>query len=140
TAQPATLTLTPGTAQSVTITAAASAAAGSAMLTFGGTSGSLSHSAAVTATVSAPPPDFTLAVSPASLTIVDGAAGAPVSVTVAAVNSFSGTVAVAITGLPAGVTANPAALTLTPGTPQNVTISAATSAAAGSATLTFTGT
>jgi hypothetical protein len=140
TAQPATLTLTPGTAQSVTVTAAASAAAGSAMLTFGGTSGVLSHSAAVTATVSAPPPDFTLAVSPASLTIVDGAAGAPVSVTVAAVNSFSGTVAVAITGLPAGVTANPATLTLTPGTPQNVTISAATSAVAGSATLTFTGT
>jgi hypothetical protein len=140
TAQPATLTLTPGTAQSVTITAAASAAAGSATLTFGGTSGALSHSAAVTATVSAPPPDFTLALSPASLTIVAGAAGSPVSVTAAAVNSFSGTVAVAITGLPAGVTANPASLSLAPGVAQSTTLTAAVTAAGTTATVTFTGT
>jgi hypothetical protein len=140
TAQPATLTLTPGTAQSVTITAAASAAAGSATLTFGGTSGALSHSAAVTATVSAPPPDFTLALSPASLTIVAGAAGSPVNVTAAAVNSFSGTVAVAITGLPAGVTANPASLSLAPGVAQSTTLTAAVTAAGTTATVTFTGT
>jgi outer membrane protein assembly factor BamB len=140
TAQPATLTLTPGTAQSVTITAAPTAPPVTATLTFGGISGSLSHSAAVTATVSALPPDFTLALSPASLTIVGGAAGVPVSVTATAVNSLSGTVAVAITGLPAGVTANPATLSLTPGVAQSTALTAAVTAAGTTATITFTGT
>jgi hypothetical protein len=98
TAQPATLSLIPGTAQTVTITAAANAAAGSVMVTFTGTSGALSHSATVAATLAAPPADFTLAVSPASVTVVAGGAGAGVSVAVGAVNSSAGTVAVAERG------------------------------------------
>jgi len=72
TAQPATLSLTPGTPQTVMVTASASAVAGSAMVTFTGTSGALIHSAAVAVAVSAPLPDYTLAVSPASATIVAG--------------------------------------------------------------------
>ena len=141
TAQPATLTLTPGTAQNVTVTAAGSAAAGSAMLTLTGTSGTLSHTATVAATISAPAPapDFALTVSPASLTLTPGAAGSQVSVNAAALNSFTGTVAVAISGLPAGVTANPATLNLTSGTAQSTTLTAALTAAATS-TVTFTGT
>ncbi len=55
-------------------------------------------------------------------------------------NSFTGTVAVAISGLPTGVTANPATLSLTPGAPQTITLTAAATAAAGTATITFTGT
>jgi hypothetical protein len=140
TVQPTTLTLTPGTAQNVTVTAAANAAAGSATLTLTGTSGALSHSSAVAVTVAAPPPDFTLAVSPASLTIVAGAAGSQVSVTATALNSFTGAVAVAISGLPAGVTANPATLNLTPGVAQSTTLTAALTAAAATSTMTFTGT
>jgi hypothetical protein len=140
TAQPATLTLTPGTAQNVTVTAAANAAAGSATLTLTGTSGVLSHSSMVTATISAPPPDFSLGVSPTSLTIVGGAAGSQVSVSAAALNSFTGTVAVAISGLPAGVTANPTTLNLTPGTAQSTTLTATLTAAAATSTVTFTGT
>jgi hypothetical protein len=140
TAQPATLSLIPGTAQTVTITAAANAAAGSVMVTYTGTSGALSHSATVAATIAAPAADFTLAVSQASATVVAGGAGVGISVAVGAVNSFAGTVAVAITGLPAGVTAQPATLSLTPGTAQTVTITAATNAAAGSVMVTFTGT
>src|SRR5271155_3260274 len=85
-------------------------------------------------------PDFSLAATPASVSVTTGASGQTISVTAAAINTFSGTVAVAITGLPAGVTASPAMLTLTPGSAQNVTVTAASSAAAGSATLTFTGT
>jgi hypothetical protein len=139
TAQPAMLTLAPGTAQTVTVTAAAAATAGSAMLTFTGVSGMLSHTAIVAANISAPP-DFTLTLSPMSLTMMAGAAGSQVSVTAAAVNSFSGIVTVAITGLPAGVTANPAALSLTPGTAQSTTLTAAISAAAATPTVTFTGT
>ena len=110
------------------------------MLTFTGSSGALTHTITVAATISAPPPDFTLTLSPASQTLMAGTSGAPVSVTVNPVNSFSGTVAVAITGLPAGVTANPATLSLTPGTPQTTTLTAALTAAAATATVTFTGT
>lgn len=142
TAQPATLTLTPGTAQNVTITAAATAVAGNATLTLTGTSGTLSHSATIAATISAPPPppDFTLTASPTSLALTAGATGSQVSVTATAVNSFSSTVAVAITGLPTGVTAQPSTLTLIPGIAQSITVTAAASATAGSATLTLTGT
>jgi hypothetical protein len=140
TVTPATLSLTPGTVQSVTVTASASTAAESVMVTFTGTSGALSHSATVAATITAPPPDYTLALSPASLTIVAGAAGAAVSVTAAGVNSFTGTVAVAVTGLPAGVTANPATLSLAPGVAQSTTLTAGLNAAAAASTVTFTGT
>jgi hypothetical protein len=139
TAQPAALSLTPGAAQTVTLTASASATIGS-MVMFTGISGGLSHSAVVAAIIFSPPPDYTLAVSPASVTIVAGAAGAMVNVTATADNSFSGTVAVAITGLPAGVTANPATLSLTPGVAQSTTLTAALTAAAATATATFTGT
>jgi hypothetical protein len=139
TAQPAMLTLTPGTAQNVTVTAAATAAAGSAALTLTGASGALNHSVTVAVTISAPP-DFTLTVSPTSLTVTAGVAGSQVSVTAAAVNSFGGTVTVAITGLPTGVTANPATLSLPPGIAQSTTLTAALSAVAAMPTVTFTGT
>jgi hypothetical protein len=142
TAQPATLTLSPGTAQNVTLAAIATAVAGSVTLTLTGTSGALIHSATIAATISAPPPpaDFALTASPTPFTINAGAAGSQLSVTATAVNSFSSTVAVAITGLPAGVTAQPSTLTLTPGVAQNITVTAAATATAGSATLTVTGT
>lgn len=142
TASPTALTLTPGTAQKLTLTASSSAAAGTATVTVTGTSGSLSHSATVALTVTAmsPSPSFTLAVIPSALTLVAGAAGSPVSVKATAVNSFSGSVAVAITGLPAGVTANPATLTLVPGTAQNTTLTVAAATAASQSTVIFTGT
>ncbi|WP_221269974.1 hypothetical protein RBB78_15130 [Tunturiibacter empetritectus] len=138
--QPSTFTLTPGIAQSITVTASSGAVAGSATLTVTGTSGSLTHSSTVAANVSAPPPDFALTLTPASLTVVGGSTGLPVSVAAAAVNSLTGTVAVAITDLPSGVTANPATLSLTPGAAQSVVITAAPTAAAATATVTFTGT
>ncbi len=132
--------LNPGTAQNVTVTAGASAAVGNATLTFTGTSGSLSHAATVTATISAPPPDFTLTLAPTSATLAAGGANGLVSVTATAVNSFTGTVNVAITGLPAGVTASPATLSLAPGVAQSMTLTAAVTAAASTSTVTFTGT
>jgi hypothetical protein len=141
TASPATLTLTPGTAQNVTLSAGSTAATGGAAVTFTGSAGALSHSATVALTVIAapPPPDFSLTISPTSLTITTGAAGSPISVLATAVNGFSGTVAVTISGLPAGVTANPATLTLTPATAQSTTLTAAQSASASTPTVTFTG-
>src|SRR5271170_7842229 len=139
TAQPATLTLTPGTAQTVSLSANASAVVGSGTLTLLGTSGTLSHSIAVTETVAAPAGDFTLTAAPSALTVVSGGAGQQISVNAVSTNSFAGAVSVAIAGLPAGVTAQPATLTLTPGTPQSVSLTAGTSAVVGNSTLTLTG-
>jgi hypothetical protein len=140
TAQPVTLMLTPGTGQSVTVTAAATTMVGTATLTLAGNSGALMHSSTVATTISASPPDFTLTLATSSLTVVGGAAGVPVSVTAGAMNGFNGTVAVAIAGLPVGVTANPATLSLVPGAAQSTILTAALSVTSASATVTFTGT
>ncbi len=101
--------------------------------------------APVTPPVSAPPPpapapDYTLALSPASLTLVAGTSSSAISVTANAVNSFTGAVTVAITGAPAGITANPASLTLNPGVAQTTTLTASISAAASTSSIAFSGT
>jgi hypothetical protein len=143
TAQPSSITLTPGTAATLTLTAPAGTAAGSSTATLTGTSGALTHTASLAVTVTAPPPaqaDFSLAVSPASLSLNIGAAGQAVQLTATALNGFTGNVSVALSGLPAGVTANPATVSLTPGTPQSVTLTAGNNAPAGSANVVFTGT
>ncbi|MFP5234730.1 MAG: hypothetical protein ACLGSD_02415 [Acidobacteriota bacterium] len=146
TASPTTLTLNAGVAQNFTLTAASTAASGSATVTFTGTSGSLSHTATLSLTVqgqSTPPPasgDFSLTVAPTSASLTAGGNGQTIQVNATPSNGFSSTVSVAISGLPSGVTASPASLSLTPGTAQNVTLTAGSSAAAGSGTVTFTGT
>ena len=142
TASPASLSLTPGVAQKVTLTAASSASAGSSTVTITGKSGSLSQSAAVALTVSAAATtaDFTLSASPTSLTLTAGAAGQSVSLAAAAVNGFTGSVAVALSGLPTGVTVSPSTLTLTPGKAASLSLTAASTAAVGTFTITFTGT
>jgi outer membrane protein assembly factor BamB len=109
------------------------------MFTLTGTSGTLSHSATVTVTIS-PPPDFTLTLSSTSLSITPGATGSQVSITANPINSFIDTVEIAITGLPAGVTANPSTPPLAPGTAQNIVLTATTAALAGTSTVTFIGT
>jgi len=88
----------------------------------------------------APLPDFGLSASPTTLTIVAGATGSQVSVLATALNSFSGTVTVTISGLPTGVTASPATLILTPGTAQSTTLTAAVTAPAANVSVTLTGT
>lgn len=133
TAAPASLTLTPGTPQTITLTAGASAAAGSGTLTLSGVSGALSHTTTVALNITAAPaPDFSLALNPTTLTLTAGALGQQTVVTATAVNGFTGTVNISLASLPSGVTATPSTLTLTPGTPQSVTFAAAANAATGS--------
>lgn len=139
TASPSTLALMPGTAQNIALSASTSAAGGGATLTLTGTSGMLSHTATIMATV-APPPDFNLTVAPASLNLTAGAAAGTINVTANPLNSFSGQVTVAISGLPTGVTANPSTLTLMPGVSQSTMLTAAVTAVGGTSSLTFTGT
>src|SRR5258706_10990153 len=70
----------------------------------------------------APPAgDFTLTATPASVPLVLGGGGQQISVNAVPANGFTGMVNVAIAGLPNGVTAQPAALSLIPGTAQTVT-------------------
>ena len=87
-----------------------------------------------------PAPDFTVAASPSSLTLSAAGTAQAVSVSATALNGFSGTIQVAITGLPAGVTASPATLSLAPGTPQQVSFSAGSSAAAANSSVQFVAT
>jgi hypothetical protein len=141
TASPTSVPLNPGVAQTITLTAGATAAAGTSRVTLTGTSGTMTHAATVSLTVSVPaPPDFSLNLSPTSLSLIVGGASGSVSVMANAVSSFTGTVAVAITGLPTGVTASPATLSLTPGTAQSTTLTAAATTATATANVTFTGT
>ncbi len=87
----------------------------------------------------APAADFSLTATPATVTLVAGSPGQAISVNAVPAHGFSAAVAVTVGGLPAGVTATPATLSLTPGTAQTTTLTAATGAAAATPTVSFTG-
>ena len=69
-----------------------------------------------------------------------GGGSGTTAVSVGAVNGFSAGVAIAVSGLPSGVTVSPTTPTVTPGTPQTLTLTAGASAVASSSTVTVTGT
>ena len=85
----------------------------------------------------APAPNFSLSLSPASLSVTQGSSGSS-TITVSPSGGFTGSVSLSASGLPAGVTAsfgtNPATSTST------VTFSASSTATTGTATVTITGT
>ena len=83
-------------------------------------------------------PSFTLSDSPSSLTITQGGAGGTSTVTVTDLGGFTGSVTLAASGLPSGVTAafNPNPTTGT----STLTLTASSSATTGTATVTITGT
>ena len=88
-----------------------------------------------------PTPDFSLAVSPGSVSLNAGTTSNAITVTAASLNSFSGSISVSITGLPSGITANPSTFTLTPPqTSATTTLTAAITTASAAPTITFTGT
>jgi hypothetical protein len=138
TASPSQFTLASGGQQTVTISAASTAAAASVNLTLTATSGSLSHTGQIGLIVSAAP-DFTLTMQPASITLPPGSS-TTVSVGLTGSNGFASQASITITGMPAGVTVAPSAFNLPPGGQQTVTLSADSTAAIGTATLTLTAT
>ena len=84
-----------------------------------------------------PAPSFTLGASPASLTVAQGASGKS-TITVTGQNSFTGSVTLAASGLPSGVTAT---FATNPTTGSSVlTVTAGSSVIVGSATITVKGT
>lgn len=90
-----------------------------------------------------PPPqaDFTLNISPSSVTINQGATSSAIQVSVQPTNGFSGAVEVSLSGLPAGVVANPASpFTVQSGSGTVLLLGASTTATAGNVSITATGT
>lgn len=114
---------TGGTTSTLTLTAAPTAATGTASFSVtanGGTNLTATTSGSVTVNAA---PDFTLAVAPAALSVQQGANGVA-NVTLTRVGGFAGAVNLTVANLPAGVTAafdnaaptgNAAVLTLTVG-------------------------
>src|SRR5215470_1656000 len=60
-------------------------------------------------------PDFTVAAAPATVALQSGGSARALTVTVSGTNGSTGAVALSLSGLPAGVTASPSSLSLTPG-------------------------
>jgi hypothetical protein len=134
----ATFGANPTTGSSVlTLTAGSSATVGTYPITITGVSGALTATTTIALTVVASPLDaFTLTVSPAALSIAEGGSGT-VTITPTVGGCFAGSVTLAASGLPSGVTA-----TFSPN-PTNgssvMTLNAGSSAAAGTYNITITG-
>lgn len=138
TAAPTQCTLAPGGQQAVNINAASTVATGSVNLTVTATSGSLTHTGQIALAVNAPP-DFTLTIQPTSVTLAPGSS-TTVSVGLTGANGFASQASITLTGMPAGVTPTPSEFNLSASGQETVTLSADSTAALGSATLTVTAT
>jgi cellulose 1,4-beta-cellobiosidase len=88
----------------LTFAASATATAGPATVTVTGTSGILQHSIPISLNVVGRP-EFTISVSPASLTLPPGT-NPTATITVTSLFGFTGSVSLSASGLPAGVSAN----------------------------------
>ena len=85
-------------------------------------------------------PDFSFSVSVTSLSLTAGGTSQSIRLSATALDGFSGTIHVAVSGLPTGVTLSPTTITLVPGTPQTVSFTAAASTAPGTSTVQCTAT
>jgi hypothetical protein len=121
----------------LTVTTSSTTPPGSYPLTITGTSGTLIHTAVVTLVVNAPtPPDFTLSANPGSQTVLAGA-GTTYTVTITPTGGFSGSVALTVSGLPAGATGIFGPVIANQST---LTVSTSSTTSTGSFALTITGT
>lgn len=83
-------------------------------------------------------PDFTLSSAPSSTTVSSGSSTTS-TVSVSAVNGFSGSVNLSVSGLPTGVTASLSPAAVTPGVSSTLMVKTAANAAPGSTLLNITG-
>jgi hypothetical protein len=83
-------------------------------------------------------PDFSVAANVSSVALTAGGSAQPAKLSATAINGFSGTINVTTSGLSSGVTASPSTFSLTPGTPQQVNLTASATATVTSSTVKFT--
>lgn len=122
----ATSTTTTGNSASLTLTVASTAIAGTYPIVIRGVGGSITQSAALSLVVRALPADFTLSLSPSSVTVNPGSSGS-FTANLSRTN-FTGSVNFSLSGLPEGVTGSCPA---TSGNSATCTLSASASAIAG---------
>jgi hypothetical protein len=131
-------TVTGSGSSTLTVVTASTIAAGTYALTITGTSGTLSHSA--TATLIVPgPPDFGVSATPSSQTVAQGS-NTTYTMSLSALNGFTGTAALSVSGLPTGATASFSPASLTGSGNSTLTVSTASTTAVGTYPLTITGT
>jgi hypothetical protein len=123
-----------GTPSTLTVTTTSSTPSGSLTLTITGTSGVLTHSVTVVLSVS----DFTLSVGPSSASVTPGGT-ATYTVSETALNGFTGTVNLSVSGLPAGATSSLNPTAITGSGSSTLTVQTSSKTPAGSATLTIAG-
>ncbi|HZR27273.1 MAG TPA: hypothetical protein VFA71_00725 [Terriglobales bacterium] len=123
----------------LSIVSSSTVATGTYTVTITGTGGGLSHSATATLVVNAPP-DFSIAASPSSQTVIVGGSTS-YTASVSPSNGFNSTVSLSISGLPSGATGTFSPTSISGGSGSS-TLSVATSStvAPGSYPLTITGT
>ena len=133
----------PGSGSSVaTFTVASTTVAGTYPITITGTGGGLTHTASVSLTVTAAAtPAFTLAVSPTSVSVVQGNSGSS-TVTTTVSGGFSSAVTLSASGQPTGVTVgfSPASIAAPGSGTSALTFTVASTTVAGTYPITITGT
>ncbi|HEY2233107.1 MAG TPA: hypothetical protein VGK01_06480 [Candidatus Angelobacter sp.] len=118
------------------ITMPASVTAGNYSLIISGTSGTLSHTAQATLTVTAP--DFSISATPTTQTVAAGGS-TTYAVSTAAINGFTGSVSLGTSGLPTGASASFSPASISGSTTSTLTISTLSSTPAATYTITITG-
>ena len=131
-------TVTGTGSSTMTVTTSASTPVGGYTLTITGTSGTLVHTTTVTLAVTAAA-DFSLGAAPGSQSVAVGG-GTTYTATVTALNGFTGSTALSVSGLPTGATASFSPTTVTGSGSSTMTVTTSGSTPTGSSTLTIKGT
>lgn len=122
----------------LTVSTATTTSTGTYTLTITGTSGTLSHSTPVTLVVPGPA-DFSTSASPSSQTVVQGN-NTTYTTSIGALNGFTATVNLNVSGLPTGATASFNPTSVAGSGSSTLTVSTTTTTPAGTYTLTITST